>query len=313
VEADAERLQRSLDNITICLLRHSTDDRQLSIRLACGLACVRGGNATDDAAELQLDLCDPGRHVEADAAFDSMFTPYYSSKTADAGGLYSGLGLCVARVSAHAMGGSLHAERMAPPGALPSGIAFRLRVPVRVLPAGSGAEVAVVGAARQQLKRAAPGDDVPSPPKATAAAEPMSVAGSAAPPTQKRILLVEDHELILKLVSKLLRSAGFEVSTAVNGAEALQQLQAAAALPDAVLTDIQMPIMDGWQLARAFRAWEATQLPLGAPRLPIIALSANVLEEHVQQSYDAGMTCHFSKPLRPEAVQELRRILLCDG
>jgi CheY-like chemotaxis protein len=242
-----------------------------------------------------------------------MFTPYYSSKTADAGGLYSGLGLCVARVSAHAMGGSLHAERMAPPGALPSGIAFRLRVPVRVVPAG-GAEAAVVGAARQQLKRAAPGDDTPSPPKAPAASAPTSVAGSAAPstPIQKRILLVEDHELILKLVSKLLRNAGFEVSTAINGAEALQQLQAAAVLPDAVLTDIQMPIMDGWQLARAFRAWEATQLPLGAPRMPIIALSANVLEEHVQQSYDAGMTCHFSKPLRPEAVQELRRMLRCD-
>jgi CheY-like chemotaxis protein len=97
----------------------------------------------------------------------------------------------------------------------------------------------------------------------------------------------------------------------VNGAEALQQLQAAATLPDAVLTDISMPVMDGLQFARAFRAWEATQLPLGAPRLPIIALSANVLEEHVQQSYDAGMTCHFAKPLRPDAVQELRRILHC--
>ena len=74
----------------------------------------------------------------------------------------------------------------------------------------------------------------------------------------------------------------------------------------------QMPIMDGLELARAFRAWEATVRP-GGPLLPVIALSANALDEHVQQSYDAGMTCHFTKPLRLDAVQELRRIINCEA
>ena len=127
---------------------------------------------------------------------------------------------------------------------------------------------------------------------------------------------MEDHELILKLVSKVLRAAGFRVSTAVNGAEALAALQAAAAagaaLPDAVLTDVQMPVMDGLAFTRAYRAWETSRVPPGQARLPIIALSANVLDEHVAASFAAGVTRHFAKPLRGETVQELKRMLHCE-
>ncbi len=73
-----------------------------------------------------------------------------------------------------------------------------------------------------------------------------------------------------------------------------------------------MPVMDGLAMTRAFRAWEAARLPPDAPRLPIFALSANVLDEHIAASYDAGVTRHFAKPLRSETVQELRRMLRCD-
>ena len=62
---------------------------------------------------------------------------------------------------------------------------------------------------------------------------------------------------------------------------------------------------------RAFRAWEAGRLAPGQPRMPIIALSANVLDEHVAAAYAAGVTRHFAKPLRGESVQELRRLLRC--
>jgi CheY-like chemotaxis protein len=73
-----------------------------------------------------------------------------------------------------------------------------------------------------------------------------------------------------------------------------------------------MPVMDGLAFTRAFRIWEAARLPPGAPRLPIDTLSANVMDEHVAASYDAGVTRHFAKPLRAEVVQELRRLLHCD-
>jgi CheY-like chemotaxis protein len=89
----------------------------------------------------------------------------------------------------------------------------------------------------------------------------------------------------------------------------MAQLQMTDVLPDAVLTDVQMPVMDGLQFARAFRALEAQRRPPGSPQVPVVALSANVLDEHVQASYAAGMTSHFAKPLRPDALRELRRLI----
>jgi hypothetical protein len=156
-----------------------------------------------------------------------------------AGGLgqHSSLGLCVTRAFAHAMGGAAYAERIAPPGAPPpSGLAIHLRVPVCVV-AGT---LPPRQAAHPELKRASPGDDTPKRLPVAPPPPPSPVATTTRP--RKHILLVDDHELILKLVSKMLCAAGFTITTAVNGALALAAVQAASAagtLPDAVLTDVQ--------------------------------------------------------------------------
>ena len=70
-----------------------------------------------------------------------------------------------------------------------------------------------------------------------------------------------------------------------------------------------LPSQDGLQFARAFRTWEAQTRPPGTLPVPVVALSANVLDEHVQASYAAGMTSHFAKPLRPDALRELHRLI----
>ena len=57
------------------------------------------------------------------------------------------------------------------------------------------------------------------------------------------------------------------------------------------------------------RAWEAQTRPPGTPPIPMVALAANVLDEHVQASYQAGATSHFAKPLRPDALRKLRRVI----
>jgi CheY-like chemotaxis protein len=334
VIADVERLTRILQNASISLLRHAPRADALAVRIACPLLAHTDGGADADAsgvAELRIDLLDEARHVAEAEDFELMYAPYFTSATPAHGGLHSGLGLCVARGFARAMGGSLIAERTAPAGAEPSGVAMRLRLPVRLPPPPRGAagqpaqpcgtkEASALpcktdSALLRQLHRGGGGALGAS---GSAARTPAAAGDDADARAQTeehaalRVLLVEDHDLIRKLVSTMLRGAGFVVATAVNGADALAQLQAAAELPDAVLTDIQararaasclfcvcvmlcslfltlqltqMPVMDGLGFARAFRAWEAAR---GAPRLPIVALSANVLDEHVAQSRRHG-------------------------
>jgi len=291
VSADLERMKRILQNLFIALLRNSTDDGRLRVELACPVSPDKGENA-----ELQLDLSDAARTVPV-GELELQFTPYYTSNTAY--GLFAGLGLCVARAFSQAMGGSLQAEYMEPPGTEPRGMVIRLRVPVRVVDTPPPAAVPSPTPSRKRSSS----EDSPRP-----SDEPLSAAAVAELP---HVLLVEDHELNLKLVTKLLVSSGFRVSTAVHGADALAQLRAAATMPDAILTDVQMPVMDGLQFARAFRAWEAQTQPPGTPPVPVVALSANVLDEHVAASYAAGMTSHFAKPLRRDALRELRRLMHC--
>ncbi len=117
-------------------------------------------------------------------------------------------------------------------------------------------------------------------------------------------------QLNLKLVKRLLeQSAGFEVSTCINGKEALAALidaYTAGCPPHIAVIDWQMPVMTGPEAARAFREWEAAHLPPGAPRLPVLCLTANVLEEHAAECAAAGMDALLTKPLRADALADLR-------
>ena len=80
-----------------------------------------------------------------------------------------------------------------------------------------------------------------------------------------RILVVDDEDPIREVVSMVLEDEGYEVVTAPHGAAALGQIRRAR--PDAILLDMRMPVMDGWQFARAYR-----QLP--GPHAPIIVVTA---------------------------------------
>jgi len=107
-----------------------------------------------------------------------------------------------------------------------------------------------------------------------------------------RILLVEDAEPNQELVSTILRSVGIEVDIACNGAQAVEAVQVARY--DLVLMDVQMPVMGGVQATQIIRRMG------GDPaRVPIIALSANVLPEQVAEYRLAGMDAHLAKPINP--------------
>jgi CheY-like chemotaxis protein len=108
-----------------------------------------------------------------------------------------------------------------------------------------------------------------------------------------RILLVEDNSVNQEVASAMLGQFGCSVEIAGNGHEALEAT--GRARYDLVLMDCQMPIMDGFEATRRIRARE-TASTTGPPRLPIVALTAHVLENDRQSCFAAGMDDYLSKP-----------------
>ncbi len=109
-----------------------------------------------------------------------------------------------------------------------------------------------------------------------------------------RLLLAEDNELNQEIAVTILEEAGCTVEVASDGAEAVEKVRRAADNPyDLVLMDIQMPIMDGIEAAKAIRALDAPRLA----RMPIVAMTANAFEEDRQRVLSAGMNGHLGKPI----------------
>ena len=112
----------------------------------------------------------------------------------------------------------------------------------------------------------------------------------------RRVLLVEDNEVNQQIVATLLKSKGLLVDIANNGREALSLLVETGLAYEAVLMDLQMPEMDGYETTSRLRANSRFQ------SLPIIALTAHTMREERQRCLDAGMNDHVTKPLDPNAL-----------
>jgi two-component system sensor histidine kinase/response regulator len=125
----------------------------------------------------------------------------------------------------------------------------------------------------------------------------------------QRILLVEDNPVNQRVAQRLLQKMAAEVTIANNGAEALERI--AESTFDAVLMDCQMPVMDGFTATRHIR--ESERQSGRGKRLPIIALTANVMSEDRKSCMEAGMDAHLGKPIEPaQLVDCLGRYLKAD-
>ena len=115
------------------------------------------------------------------------------------------------------------------------------------------------------------------------------------------VLLAEDNELNAEIAQTLLESEGVVVTRAANGNEVVDlYLSHPAGSFDAILMDIMMPGMDGYEATRAIRLSEKVD----AADIPIIALTANAFAEDVKKSLDAGMNAHLSKPVDLNALEQ---------
>jgi signal transduction histidine kinase/HPt (histidine-containing phosphotransfer) domain-containing protein/ActR/RegA family two-component response regulator len=232
--------------------------------------------AARDAADprmVRFSVADTGIGI-AESKLESIFEPFVQAD-GDVSRHYggTGLGLSITRSLVEMMGGMLRVSSR--PG-LGSTFEFNARLPQTDLPAGAG--------------RSGPQASTPRAPG----------AGGGVP---LNILLAEDNPINDFLVRTMLRPAGHRIESVANGLVALERFRAGRY--DLVITDVQMPGLDGYGVAREIRRLEAID---GRTPVPIIALTAHAYETDARRSRDAGCNEHLTKPInRARLIEAIER------
>ena len=104
-----------------------------------------------------------------------------------------------------------------------------------------------------------------------------------------KILLVEDNEMNRDMLSRRLVRNGFEVSIAIDGQQGVDM--ATSQLPDLILMDMSLPVIDGWEATRRIKANDATR------KIPVIALTAHAMAGDREQAMEAGCDDYDTKPV----------------
>ncbi len=104
-----------------------------------------------------------------------------------------------------------------------------------------------------------------------------------------KVLLVEDNEMNRDMLSRRLQRRGFEVVFAVDGAEGVAKSK--TELPDIVLMDMSLPVMNGWEATRAIKA------DAGTRHIPVVALTAHSMAGDREKAMEAGCSDYDTKPV----------------
>jgi CheY-like chemotaxis protein len=124
------------------------------------------------------------------------------------------------------------------------------------------------------------------------------VAGETGP----LVLIVDDVQDNRTIYVLFLKFSGYRVAEAENGEDALEK--ATALLPDVIVMDLSLPVMDGWEATRRLKRDPRTK------KIPVVALTGHALPEHARAARDAGCDLVITKPCLPDQLMDaLRRIL----
>lgn len=127
--------------------------------------------------------------------------------------------------------------------------------------------------------------------------------------TGRRVLLVEDNEINIEVARELLGMVGIQVEMAMNGQLAVDAVnEKEPGYFDLIFMDIQMPVMNGYEAAKAIRASEREDLG----KIPIIAMTADAFADDIKKAEDAGMNGHISKPVDIERLEEALKKWITD-
>jgi len=122
---------------------------------------------------------------------------------------------------------------------------------------------------------------------------------------RRKVLIVDDFEDNRAMYAEFLRFSGFEVVEASNGIEAIDRAQ--KQLPDLVVMDLSLPVLDGWEATRRLKKDPRTR------HIPIVALTGHALEGHSEGARQAGCDEFLAKPCLPEALLATVQRMLGEG
>lgn len=261
VWGDAGRLRQIVVNLVSNAIKFSAGRNAAKVSVRARL----GDNSVDHAT-LELEVEDNGIGMAA-ATVDRLFQPFSQadvSTTRRFGG--TGLGLAISSHLVGLMGGRLDVRST--PGI---GSVFIVRM-------------LFVLASSEDVETARPPCN----------SGPVPLALTIVPPGARqyasRVLVAEDNEINQKVIAAQLNLLGYRAVVVANGREALTLWRGGGF--DAVLTDLQMPEMDGYELASTIRAEEG-----GSSRIPILALTANAVREEAHRCTATGMDDYLTKPV----------------
>jgi PAS domain S-box-containing protein len=260
VVGDPLRIRQVLTNLLSNALKFTPQGGQVELAVEAGQAPGRVTFAVRDTGI--------GISPEQVAALFQPFSQADASTTRRFGG--TGLGLSISRQLARMMDGDVVVESW-----LGQGSVFRFELALAEASPGQAREFDLLsGADATQLAEAT-----------------RSLQG-------RRVLLAEDNKVNQLLARKLLGKVGIEVTLAEDGLQAVELACDGERHFDAVLMDIQMPELDGYQATRAIRA------RLGAACPPIIAMTAHAMGEEQDRCREAGMVAHLAKPIDVRALYQ---------
>ena len=260
---DETRLNQILINLLSNAVKYTPEGGEIWFRVI-GLR-----QSSDQYEHIRFEVEDNGYGMTPEYLeniFDA-FTRAENSTTNKVQG--TGLGMAITKSIVELMGGAIEVTSEVDRGSL-----FRVELELRVVETPEG------GAAGH------------------AGEEPEEAAGL----TGMHFLAAEDNEINAEILSELLELEGASCEIAANGQLAVERFQSSRPGEfDAILMDVQMPVMNGHDAARAIRALERED----AGRIPIIAMTANAFAEDEKAALDAGMDAHVPKPLSMEQLKKV--------
>ena len=290
VYGDAKRMSQILNNLVSNALKYSLEG-------TCVRVALRETARNGRTAKYQLDVSDTGVGM-SEEFLTQVFEPFArETMFAPTGVTGTGLGMPIVKSLVQQMSGEISVRSK-----LGEGSTFTIVLPLLVVEEDEGAAADAAGS------------EVASAPDTDTSGSDTS--GGTAPDSEqpftlegRTILIAEDNEINMLIATEFVHSLGAQTIEAPNGEEALRLFaESQLGVIDAILMDMQMPVMDGCEAARAIRALDRED----AKTVPIIAVTANAFSEDIAKTSEAGMDDHLPKPFNAEELVSVLQKHLAD-